>query len=126
MAHTIRCADCGHDRKAIKPNTRYCHRCRLLRQLEFFLTRTRACAEPGCNREFAPIETRDAYCGVHALGYSTLKGRCALCEVDDAFLVRDGVNLCISCVRDPALRRRIVAILQRSQARRKAEPQETP
>ena len=120
----IICRDCREPRIAAKRNTKYCHHCRLLRNLEFFLTRTHDCSEPGCNRKFAPLERRDAWCSKHALGYSTLKGRCAVCETDDAFLVREGVNVCVGCVRKPELRRRLVGILQRSQAKRRAANQQ--
>ncbi len=120
MALIVLCQDCREPRLAAKANTKYCHHCRLLRNLEFFVRQTRPCAEHGCNRKFSPIERADAYCMVHTLGYSTLRGRCAVCETDDSFLVRPGVNVCISCVRLPELRRRLVGILQRSQAKRRA------
>ena len=115
----IHCADCGSPREAAQRNTKYCHHCRLLRNLEFFSTRTETCSEDGCERKFAPIERGDAWCSQHALGHSTLKGTCLICGTDDAFLVRTGVKVCVSCIRKPELRRRLIANLQRSQAQRK-------
>jgi hypothetical protein len=121
MAYTIICADCREPRVAAKRNTKYCHHCRLLRNLEFFATRTHVCGEANCDRKFAPIERSDAWCSQHALGYSTLKGLCLMCKNDDAFLVRPGVRVCVGCVRKPALRRGLIRNLQRSQhARRTA------
>src|SRR5215207_8627501 len=107
MAHTIVCKSCGAQRRTQQRNTKYCHKCRLLQNLEYLATRTRRCIEPNCNTEFAPVDTKDCYCGAHALGHSTLRGHCAWCHQDTAYLAKPDVPVCVRCVRTSAFRREI-------------------
>lgn len=116
----ITCADCGHFRRARNRNTKYCHKCRLLRNLEYHSNTVRLCSH--CKAEFAPIDVKDPCCGEHTLGYSTLRGDCRYCNAENAFLARPDVPVCLSCVRKPTLRARLINALQRGQADRIANP----
>ena len=121
MANTIQCADCGTTREARNKNTRYCHHCRLLRNMEFFRKphTHRECSSARCSAKYAPVERDDAYCGSCDLGYSTMRGTCKACSTADAYLIRPGVELCKECARDPKKRLVLIAALRDGQAKRK-------
>lgn len=118
MGQDIICEDCGAKRSnAAYKNTRYCKSCRLLRDLVFLDDTTRPCK--GCRRMYAPTQRRDAYCGECCFG-SVDEGRCAFCKLENAELYRAGVAVCVKCVRDPRLRRSVVAALKKGQRERRA------
>ncbi len=122
MAHTISCRDCGHPRAARNRNTRYCHRCRLLRNVEFFrhAHSHRKCR--ACEKSFAPVDRADEFCGDCELGYSTMRGECLLCKEASTYLVRPEVRVCKSCAREPTLRNKLIHSLQLGQLQRIANP----
>jgi hypothetical protein len=119
MPHTIICADCGDERRnAQYANTKFCERCRLLRNLVFVGPRTRTCALGGCKTKFAPVGRGDEHCAEHAFGANT-QGRCVVCEQDDQPLHRASLQICMACLRNPAKRHFIVNALRVHQRRRR-------
>jgi hypothetical protein len=117
MARTITCEDCGAQRlNARYKNTRYCKSCRLLRDLVFLDETQRPCSH--CKSTFAPTSTKDTLCGTCNYG-SVYSGPCAFCK-EDAELHRQGIPVCVRCIRSPALRRTIISGLKRGQKERKA------
>lgn len=119
MPYAITCADCGAKRSnAQYKNTRYCHACRMLRDLVFVEDSTRKCVS--CSTVFAPVTRRDSLCGTCNYG-SIYTGACKFCHEPDAELQRSGVAVCVKCVRDPKRRPTVVEGLKIGQrARRKA------
>jgi len=117
---TIRCQDCGAERKGAPRNTRYCKPCRLLRDLLYWEDNRRRCGK--CNVDFAPIGGRDYFCSAHAKdwrGYKLMK--CVLCGKHDMPPIIAGIPLCHDCARSPALRGKLVAALKRGQAQRREQ-----
>jgi hypothetical protein len=118
MPKSIKCQDCGARRENVRyANTRYCKSCRLLRDLLYVETEQRPCAD--CTRPFAPVNRKDTLCGDCNYG-SIYTGRCFLCAQDEAELYRDGIAVCVKCIRVPANRKRIIAGLRKGQRERSA------
>lgn len=101
---TIECADCGAPRKTRKANTKYCAICRLIRDLKYIDKATQKCIV--CDNRFAPLQRGEEVCGKCDLvpAYGDPRGKCALCETDDARLVNKDVNVCRECSTDPEKR----------------------
>lgn len=114
----ISCADCGEERKASAANTRYCRVCRLLRNLDFLSDRTHKCLE--CSSRYPPIMRNDQWCGDCALGQTNVRGCCALCGKEDAYLVLPDVRVCHRCARNPRMRRRFILGLRKRQDEQRA------
>lgn len=118
MPRSIKCEDCGTRRENVRyANTRYCKSCRLLRDLLYVETEQRPC--DACKQRFAPVSRKDTLCGRCNYG-SIYAGHCFLCKQDEAELHRDGIPVCVKCIRDPANRGRIIGGLRKGQRDRKA------
>jgi hypothetical protein len=115
---TINCVDCGAERRNVPTNTRYCKPCRLLRDLDFWRSRTRDCME--CGEVFAPLRRSDARCARHA--DDELRTRavdCLMCGNVNQRPVMTQIPVCYRCLRDPTKRGRLVRALERGQAQRR-------
>lgn len=114
----IHCEDCGAHRLTKYKNTKYCHVCRLLRNLKFIGQKTKTCFI--CDAEFAPIDRNDGMCracGDLRRSYN-VDGKCGLCG-REGLLWRKEIRVCIECLRDPRQRPRLLKGLiakQRAQA----------
>lgn len=122
MPHDITCQDCGAQRlSATYSTTRYCHSCRLLRNLIFVRDRVYDCQV--CGKPFAPVSRGDGYCAKHDFG-SNVFGTCAFCDEENVEFIRPNIPLCLKCAKTPgATRHRIVAGLKNGQRDRKAANQ---
>lgn len=126
MGKDVTCADCSALRKnASYANTLYCVSCRLLRDLAFLKDQTRQCSAAGCRRRFAPVTRRDSFCGPCGYGSSD-EGTCLFCKRSDAELHRPELAVCTSCIRDPKLRRGIIAALRKGQRERRQANSHAP
>ena len=120
--HTINCRDCGHPRQTPRKNTRYCHVCRLLRNLRWAGPRTSECTI--CDREYAPIGREASRlplcpsCAHHPSHYFT--GTCRLCK-GTGTLYHEDVEICLDCLGDPKQRGVVLRALARKQVRRREE-----
>lgn len=112
------CEDCGNRTETNRKNMKYCHSCRLLRNLMWLAKRPKTQECLACDREFQPIERGAVMCGMcdfveHYHGVTP----CVACgEVGPA--VRSGVPVCWGCATDPAKRKDIMAALVRGQRAR--------
>jgi hypothetical protein len=113
---TIRCADCGHGRETARANTKYCRLCRLFRDLSHLKGRTSTCI--ACGARFAPLTANDGLCSkCDFLAENNARGRCNICETDNALLIKAGVAVCNGCAKDP--KRRKVVVMAVAQKRRR-------
>ena len=115
--HEIRCAECGEARRTRRSNTKYCVRCKVLRDLRFVRNRTYTCRTAGCSQRFVPLEMSDSHCPAHATGSGTFAD-CPFCSTTSE-LHRVDFPVCLTCLRDPAQRQRIIDSLQRGQHQRR-------
>ena len=114
---TITCRDCGFQRHRVPANTRYCKRCRLLRDIDYWRRRTRTCS---CGAVFAPLGRLDRHCSKCDPGLRAHTGPCGLGNHDGRY-VHPSLPICASCCRDPKQRQRMIAALERGQAARRRE-----
>jgi hypothetical protein len=120
MGFSITCDDCGHKRSnAQYKNTKFCHQCRMLRDLLFAGLATRKCSDAACSKTFAPVVRRDALCGDCHFG-NIYAGDCKFCHRANVDLHRPGIAVCVRCVRDPKQRKGIVEGLKKGQRARRA------
>jgi len=107
----IRCEECGSPRLTRYKNTKYCHLCRLSKNLEFIGDRTNKCA--GCEKSFAPIDRNEQLCPECSIGKvaGDPRGTCAFCEAVDAPLIREHIAVCVQCAHDPKLRTKFVGAI---------------
>lgn len=110
---TISCEDCGLNRRG-PSNTKYCHLCRLLRNVEYYTTKTLDCQE--CRANFMPVKRGDPWCGNCALGQTANRGSCTLCGEQDTYRIMASVAVCERCARDPAHRRQFIRGMRLKQA----------
>lgn len=116
---SIKCEACSAKRSNVQyKNTKFCHPCRMLRDLVFVGLLTRKCG--GCAKSFAPVVRRDPLCGKCHYG-NIYQGTCVMCGGEDVDLHRPGVAVCVKCVRDPDARGRVVAALRKGQKSRRLE-----
>lgn len=126
---TITCRDCAAQRHRVPANTRYCKRCRILRDIDYWRRKTRTCS---CGAVFAPLDRNDGHCSKCDPGLRAHTGPCALSSRDaphDGRYVHPALPVCASCARDPRQRQRLIAALERGQSARRtanAQPKETP
>lgn len=120
MPQTINCKDCGAPRETKHRNTRYCHVCRLFRNLVFVSRRTAACVS--CDGRFAPIKRDDQLCGFcDFLGEThRVTGKCGVCG-QKTELVRREIRVCVPCLKAPDKRQLVIkALNKRRQEQREA------
>lgn len=122
--YEIKCADCGAGHVVSRKDGKYCAACRLLRVLLFSSrsgARKRRCR--ACGRPFLPMHRKDyVLCGACMPVRSDAKtAACRVCGEDRP--MQDGVPVCRPCLKDPVQQPRVIAALQRGQAKRKAENQ---
>ncbi len=121
----IRCEDCGAEYMTRQPNTKYCSRCRLLRNLSFLLeagNRTKDCAL--CEREFLPVARDAAMCRTcaHEMNLAGKnKGKCISCATEDAPLYASDIPFCMSCLYREDKRERLLKMLMKGRRDRRAE-----
>ena len=116
---TIHCADCGDERRGTPKNTRYCKRCRALRDLDHWRRLTRRCS---CGATFAPLNRGDLYCAACDPGLRAYSGTCVLSPADAPHsgpFVNATLPVCAACARDPKQRKRLIRALEVGQAGRK-------
>ena len=118
MLHSINCTDCGDVRKTRFSNTKRCVRCKVLADLLFVRERTYSCTAKGCDQRYMPLILRDPYCPTHAIGAGRFVDKCPFCK-QPSELHRVDFPVCMTCLRDPAQRQRIVESLQRGQRERR-------
>lgn len=123
---SISCADCGDSRHRVPSNTLYCKKCRLLRDLDYWRSRTRRCG--GCGKTFAPLGREDKSCSSCDPGLRAYAGTC-LMGSRDAATRHEGrypmleLPVCTGCARDPAKRAKLIDMLERGQTNRIAANQ---
>lgn len=107
----ITCQDCSAPYKTIRKNTKFCGRCRLLKDLLYLRETTKECWL--CKKEFAPLDTKDdacADCTYLAQGHGDAE--CVYCH-ETKLQVRADVPICHHCAREPGdKRKRVVRSLQ--------------
>jgi hypothetical protein len=104
--HTITCQDCGATYLTIRKNTKFCGRCRLLKDLLYLRETTKGCWL--CKKEFAPLDTKDdacADCTYLAQGHG--EAECVYCQ-ETKLQVRADVPICHHCAREPGDKRKMV------------------
>jgi len=109
---TITCSDCGNERRDVPRNTRYCKRCRLLRDIAYWVTRFKACR--GCGKAFAPLSRPDNRCTACNPGIHGQEVDCKLCKRRDLRLIA-GIPVCAGCLRDPKRRQDLFDALLKGQ-----------
>lgn len=123
----ITCADCGHEYKTIRKNTKYCRICRLVRNLDFLQGTVYQCV--GCGDEYAPLErtakTWRTCLECSPRGWDTWShdhaGTCALCKKDTDKLIHPEISVCRRCAFDPEKREVLYkALLRKRRERRDA------
>lgn len=114
---TITCHDCGAVRHRTPANTLYCVHCRLLRNIEYWVGRTRRCRE--CDELFAPVDRTDVLCSDCNPGHRGWLGTCKMCGTSECRLIAKGVAVCTSCARDPDERVKLAQGLRKGQAARR-------
>lgn len=115
---TITCRDCGTQRHRVPANTRYCKRCRMLRDIDYWRRNSRTCS---CGARFAPLDRNDHHCSTCNPGLRAHSGPCALAYADhphEGRYVHPALPVCAPCARDPRLRQRLIAALEAGQANR--------
>lgn len=117
MLHEITCSDCGDARKTRFRNTLRCVRCKILNDLIFVGERVYSCRLDGCTQRYRPVAVADHHCPAHATGTGRF-AECPFCE-QTSELHRADFPVCLTCMRDPAQRQRIIASLQRGQRERR-------
>lgn len=91
------CEDCGVPYEAHRRNSKRCPVCRAYTDALYVGDMKKKCFL--CSKEFAPINTRDSYCGEHAIKVvSHGHGTCSYCKEDGPRAWR-GVTVCASCAR---------------------------
>ena len=118
MLREIQCVDCGDARKTRFRNTKRCVRCKVLNDFQFLGDREHGCMFAGCSQRFKPLAVKDAYCPAHAIGSGKFTDNCPFCK-QPSELHRSDFPVCLTCLRDPAQRQRIVESLQRGQRERR-------
>lgn len=116
---TITCRDCGNQRHRVPKNTRYCKRCRMLRDIDYWRRRVRTCS---CGNKFAPLDRLDRHCSTCDPGLRAHAGPCVLATRDNPHegrYVHPALPVCASCARDPKQRQRMIAALELGQANRR-------
>lgn len=119
---SIACADCAHHRHRCPSNTKYCKKCRLLRDVEFWGTKTRTCGHEDCENSFVPMYRHDYYCGPCNPGQTANRGTCLFCSTTDAYLITRDVAVCERCARAPGQRKKFIAALRKGQRARQEHP----
>lgn len=105
-------------------NTKYCHVCRLERDLKFIGPKTTKCW--GCDKPFAPLNRNDMLCSKCDLvtGTADVEGVCGICDASGP-LYRQDIRICMACLRDPDKRGRVYqAIVKKVKWQRKHPPTE--
>jgi hypothetical protein len=123
---SIACTDCGHHRHRCPSNTKYCRKCRLLRDVEFWADKTRTCRDERCEQSFTPTHRHDAYCGHHQLGQTANLGPCVFCNHERSYRIAPDVNCCERCARDATTRKKLIRALRKGQAQRIENPPTEP
>lgn len=116
----IACEDCGAPRKTRMKNTKYCHACRLLKDLSFLRDRTGECV--ACGRKHS-LTQRKAWlcqrCTADSGNYR--EGHCGVCGKENARLVWQEVAVCVDCMDNPEQRGPIIKGLIQKIARNREE-----
>jgi hypothetical protein len=120
MATTIiSCEECTEPYETTRPNTKFCSRCRLSKDVTFIDDHTVKCWQ--CEKVFAPIERGEKTCGECC--YQPKKHgetTCVFCK-NTRLRVRANVECCHECARNPKLRGKLIASLRNAQRRRRME-----
>jgi hypothetical protein len=126
--HSVICRDCGHPHATARTNTRYCHTCRLFRNLVYLTSRKSKCLS--CRDTFAPLHSNDKLCAkCDVLAEGNPDGRCGVCLLTDVRLVKGGADiaLCLACAKDPEKRKVVMeAVAQKRYKRITADPVALP
>ena len=122
---TITCRDCGAERHRVPSNTRYCKRCRMLRDIDYWRRETRHCLGTECEHaKFAPLDRADRHCSACNPGLRAHVGPCALAYKDaphEGRYIHPALPVCADCARDPRQRQRLIRALETGQAARQAQ-----
>ena len=120
---TITCRECGQQRSNTPSNTLYCRLCRILIDLDHWRVKTRCCASQGCSAVFAPLNRADRHCSACNPGLRQYSGPCgyksASVPAHEGRRVEPALPVCADCVRDPKVRRTLIAALERGQQDRR-------
>ncbi len=109
---TIRCLDCGNERHNTPRNTKFCKRCRLLRDVAYWVKRFKQCR--GCGKAFAPLSRPDNLCSSCDPGIHGQEVDCKLCQTRGLRLIA-GIPVCARCLRDPKCRQTLFDALLKGQ-----------
>jgi hypothetical protein len=124
---TITCHDCGDQRRSVPSNTRYCKKCRVLRELVYWHRRTRHCRE--CEREYAPLSRTDYWCSKCDPGLEHKTGPCGLYpnKPHEGAPTFAQIPICAGCFRDPRKRDWLIRVMQKGRNDRRTanQPKET-
>jgi hypothetical protein len=120
------CEDCGTRTDTNKANMKYCHSCRLFRNILWLQKKQRPkpCLVCGC--DFLPVERSALVCGMCDIVEHYHGGTdCLLCH-EHKPAVRNGVPVCWGCVTAPEHRPALLSALQRGRVSRIAANGWTP
>lgn len=120
MTTIIACADCGSTHEARAKNTKYCKVCRLYRNLMFQANTGQPFGTCKlCDNTFTKLNRNDILCG-KCVFMDNASGSCSICD-REAPLYHADVRLCLPCLKNPALYRKVVAALKRKRDTRTQE-----
>lgn len=121
-AYNLTCIECGTPATASRKDAKQCKSCRLLKILVYTAGRfKRAKRCRACDAKFIPLHVKDlALCGeCQDPHHSSTEARCAICH--ETRPQTEGISACLSCVKDPAARQKVIAALKRGQRERREE-----
>lgn len=118
-AYTLTCVDCGTAAQASRKDAKLCKSCRFLKVLAAaskHAKRSFTCRM--CKAKFLPIQRGDyALCGDCCTAkHGTPEAACVVCA--EVRPTTEGLAVCRPCVKDPAIRPRVVKALRKGRRER--------